>query len=137
MNRSQRIADQLGMPHGTASNRLRKNILFSLVKELEKDTCYKCGDVILSVEEFSIEHVLPWEGRDPELFWDLNNIAFSHVRCNRPHIHNASRKVGPEGTSWCYRCNEFIPRERFHKNPATWDGLNTFCIEHRKEARKK
>jgi hypothetical protein len=32
MNRSERIASQLGMPHGTANNKLRKSVLFEYVR---------------------------------------------------------------------------------------------------------
>jgi len=75
----------LGMPFGTACNRLRKNILFSLLVRLQENVCFKCGELILSVNDLSIEHKQPWEGRDSNLFWDLNNIAYSHLGCNLPH----------------------------------------------------
>ena len=76
--------EQLGMPFGTATNRMRKRILFSLVQAMELADCYRCGDKIESVEEFSIEHKTPWlDSEDPvELFFDLDNIAFSHLSCN-------------------------------------------------------
>lgn len=73
---------QLGMSHGTASNRLKKQILFSLVQETKKDICFQCGEKIKSVKEFSIEHKVPWLDKDTDLFWDLDNIAFSHLSCN-------------------------------------------------------
>jgi hypothetical protein len=92
MSRSQRLAQQLGMPYGTACNRLRKNILFSLLKKLKENTCFKCGQVIQSVDDLSIEHKLPWEGRDADLFWDIENISFSHVGCNRPHNPPSHKK---------------------------------------------
>lgn len=85
MNKGNRVkAEALGMSHGTAANRLRKMILFSLVCRLELNTCYQCGSEILSVDDLSIEHKEPWlRADDPvESFFDLDNIAFSHLSCN-------------------------------------------------------
>lgn len=70
------------MPYGTACQRLRKLILFSLVKETGRDECLRCGDRILTAEELSIEHRDPWLHVDTALFWDINNISFSHRGCN-------------------------------------------------------
>lgn len=82
MNRKKNI--QLGMPYGTACNKLRKSLLFSLIKELNKNVCYQCGKIIESEDELSIEHKIPFlDSEDPKkLFFDLNNIAFSHLKCN-------------------------------------------------------
>ena len=35
---------QLGMNHSTASNRLVKDILYSLIVETGKDICYQCNE---------------------------------------------------------------------------------------------
>ena len=74
----------LGVAHGTAANRLRKNILFSLVCRLALNECYQCGEEIISVDDLSIEHKEPWlQADDPvKSFFDLDNIAFSHLSCN-------------------------------------------------------
>ena len=82
---SQTKAAQLDQPFGTASQKLRKMIMFDLVKQLGKDICYRCGKKIESIEEFSIEHKEPWlHSNDPKkLFFSLDNIAFSHCKCNR------------------------------------------------------
>jgi 5-methylcytosine-specific restriction endonuclease McrA len=85
MNRSQKLAQELGMPFGTACNRFRKNILFHLLKKINENICFKCGNIIENVSDLSIEHKQPWESRDVALFWDIENIAFSHMKCNRPH----------------------------------------------------
>jgi|ERR1035437_6971392 hypothetical protein len=72
------------MPIGTATHRLRKNLLFRLVKQLGMDGCYQCGRPIETVEDLSIEHKKPWQSApDPvDVFFDLDNIAFSHISCN-------------------------------------------------------
>ena len=74
----------LGMPHGTAQNKLRKMLLWQLVVETGNDTCFRCGRPIDSIDDLSIEHKEAWQGAsDPkEAFFDLENIAFSHLRCN-------------------------------------------------------
>ncbi len=84
---------QLGMPQGTAGNRLRKNILFYLLQETDRDQCYQCEKRIETVEELSIEHKVPWlDSQDPVgLFFDLTNIAFSHLSCNS----SKGRYAGP------------------------------------------
>ena len=76
--------DQLGMPQGTASAILRKSILFSLLQQLELNTCFQCGFIIGSVDDLSIEHKVPWlDSENPkELYFSLDNIAFSHLKCN-------------------------------------------------------
>jgi hypothetical protein len=76
--------EQLGLPFGTANSRLRKMIMFRLVQELGRDKCFQCGEIITDIDHFSIEHKTPWmDSNDPPgLFFDLENIAFSHLSCN-------------------------------------------------------
>jgi 5-methylcytosine-specific restriction endonuclease McrA len=77
-----RKAAQLGMPISTASHRLKKRILFELARELGHDRCFHCQQYITDPEQLSIEHKVGWLYQDVPLFWDLTNIAFSHLRCN-------------------------------------------------------
>ena len=88
-------SEQLKMPYGTASQRLRKNIMFDLVKKCGLDICYQCGKKIENIDDLSIEHKTPWlHSDDPEgLFYDMNNIAFSHLKCNTDNKRHATRKV--------------------------------------------
>jgi hypothetical protein len=81
---------QLGCKLGTATHRLRKLVLFDLVVKLDLHVCYRCGKMIEGVEELSLDHKTPWlDSKNPKkLFFDLDNIGFSHVRCNT----NARRK---------------------------------------------
>lgn len=83
-NSTRKKSEQLGMPFGTAGGKLRKSILFSLLKESGKNVCYQCGNPIESEDELSIEHKIPWLDSDnpKELFFSLDNIAFSHLKCN-------------------------------------------------------
>jgi hypothetical protein len=123
----------LGMPHGTASSRLRKMILFHLLQRHDENVCFRCSKKIETADDLSIEHKLPWEGISVELFWSLDNIAFSHRYCNLPHRYAGGqarmRKVGPEGTAWCRRCKAFRPVTDFSRNKARWNGLQAWCDE--------
>lgn len=132
MNESNKRKNEfLGMPHGTANGKLRKNIIFKLVQQTNQDNCFRCGELILTVDELSIEHKLPWEGRSVELFWDLDNIAFSHLKCNKPHrISDGAmklRKVGAENEAWCSGCQEFLPKINFNNVRTRWNGVHAFC----------
>lgn len=75
---------QLGLNLGTAANRLRKMVMFQLAQETNRDTCYRCQTKILTCDDISIEHKIPWlDSENPAaMFFDLKNIAFSHLHCN-------------------------------------------------------
>lgn len=111
-NSNKKKYEQLGMPAGTAMARLKKNILFSLVQECGKDTCYRCGKKIEDVVNFSIEHKKPWQNSDTpkELFYDLNNIAFSHMNCNYGAASknvDELREISREAFRQCKRHSKF------------------------------
>lgn len=74
---------QLGMNPSTASGRLVKDILYSLVMQTGQNNCFQCG-FPMSRETFSVEHKEPWlDSYDPVgLYFDLENISFSHHSCN-------------------------------------------------------
>lgn len=96
-------AEQLGMPYGTASNRLRKLILFKLLQECGKDTCYRCGKKIENPNELSIEHKINWLDSDNpvEIFFDLENIAFSHLSCNSRAATRNKELLGEQQRKLC------------------------------------
>lgn len=139
---NRRNAEKLGMPVGTAMNRLRKMVLFSLIQRVGEDTCYRCGKKIETVDDLTVEHKIGWSGKDTEVFWDLENIAFSHMLCNSLGAdHHAgarerglataakTRKTGPAGTSWCSTCQQFLPESEFPRNRSGRNGLNRSCRE--------
>lgn len=117
-------SEQLGMPFGTAANRLRQRILFRLVQEAGRDRCFVCEEVIEAATDLSIEHKKPWLHRDPDLFWDLDNVAFSHRVCNKPSVyHKNNRKGCPNGTAWCSDCKECLSLESFSLRTPGYDGV--------------
>lgn len=88
VNSTARKSQQLGMPWGTAVNRLRKTIIFHLLQQLGDNKCYRCGEWILDESEMSVEHKEPWLDVSPDLFWNMDNVTFSHRTCNRPNRPN-------------------------------------------------
>lgn len=89
---------QLGMNPSTASHRLVKDLLWKFIKETGRCNCYRCG-LPMERENYSIEHIIPWiDSDDPiDLFFDMENISFSHLKCNR----DAVRRPGPKMESVC------------------------------------
>lgn len=119
----------LGMPLGTANNRLKKSIIFNLLQKLNALSCFRCSKEILTADDMTTDHKIEWEGVSSELFFDVNNIAFSHVKCNRPKTKGSIklRKIGPTGTSWCTSCKQFLDNINFNKDSSHWNGLNATC----------
>lgn len=124
---NKRKAELLGMPFGTASNRLRKRILYSFAEELGRLNCYRCGEKIEKIEEFSIEHKESWAfSKDPiESFFNLENISFSHIRCNigaakknKKYASVKERKHVQWGRYYAKKKEQVLSRkkDRYHKN---------------------
>jgi len=104
-NNNEKKYKVLGMPHGTAQNKLRKMVLFHLLKKHNENFCFQCGAEIEAVEELSIEHKKPWVNESADLFWDMENIAFSHLKCNtRGPLDQSTWKHGSESTYQHYKC---------------------------------
>ena len=124
------------MKYGTAANRLRKSLLFKYVKLADHHICYRCGKEMESADEISIDHKKMWLYEDPALFWDLDNIAFSHMRCNkqdRPYTKArgnngtiSQRKVRSDKL-WCNKCKKFLEKKYFSNNKYTWNGKQKWC----------
>jgi hypothetical protein len=121
--------EQLGMPIGTAQNRLVKLLILHMARALHKDNCFRCGKRIESVHELSIDHKKPWLDVSVTLYWDMDNVVFSHRSCNS----KASRKTwsrvlkAPEGKAWCRGHQKYLPKSKFHKNKTTLAGVQGHC----------
>jgi hypothetical protein len=91
--------EQLGMNHATATHILRANIMFDLIQRLKLDVCFRCGELIHSPRDLSFDHKHDWlNSTDPKgLFFDLQNVAFSHKRCNKPRHKMLSKVIGQSG----------------------------------------
>lgn len=105
-NRKNMQKQQLGLDYGTASSRLRKNLLFHLAVKCGMDDCYRCGEKIETPEDMHIDHKEYWFNSDDPAgkFFDLENVAFSHAKCNildgrggfhkNPEIGRNANKLG-------------------------------------------
>lgn len=139
------------MSVGKANNILKKSLLFFLVQKLELDVCYRCGEKIKIVDEFSVEHKINWlDSENPiELFFDLENISFSHDKCNygavrKEYLSQKGKELGknniiicPDEMAPCSTCKEIKPLTEFHKDKIALRGVHSECKECRKKARKK
>ncbi len=123
------------MPFGTACARLKKNVFFDLVKKVSLSRCFRCGKFIETAEELSIDHKVDWMGSDISLFWDIENIAFSHRKCNKPRVERMRKPLGPNGERWCAGCKNYLPYESFSKDSTRWNGVNWRCKNCQKKAR--
>lgn len=81
---SRKNSELLGMPFGTAAHRLRKSLMFAMAKRLSMDICHRCEKQIQDEADLTIEHKDAWRRADDPVaaFFDLENVAFSHMRCN-------------------------------------------------------
>jgi hypothetical protein len=93
-NSNQLKATLLGMPFGTATARMRKALLFDMAKRLNMLNCFQCGREIYDISEFSIEHKEPWQRavNPSEAFFSVDNLAFSHHRCNVSAAKNPNKR---------------------------------------------
>ncbi len=110
-NSYKKKSEFLGMSLGTANYRLHRKLLFHLVCKLGENKCYRCSEKIESIESFSIEHKESWLDVDSSLYWDMENIAFSHFGCNSRHTSRL--KTPPDGHAWCTDCKSFLPKDEF------------------------
>lgn len=108
---------QLKTSFGAASNKLRKAIMFHLVQKYRINICHRCGEKIQSEDSLSIEHKIPWlDSTDPVgLFFEMENIAFSHLSCNVSHARK-SRIIRPCPSAAAYargcRCKDCVEANR-------------------------
>ena len=107
--------------------RLRKQIMFRLMQKCGEDICYQCGEKIESIDTLSIEHKIPWlDSEDPAgLFFDLDNLAFSHMSCN----FGAARKMKPQ-----IHCPSDAAYSRGCRCQSCYDAHNEAC---RRRAKKR
>lgn len=137
LHMSESKSEQLGMSFSTAAHRLRKMVMFNLAIKLNENICFKCNNEIADINEFTIEHKIAWQGKSNELFWDLDNIAFSHSKCNRPEIFYGRKSKRRKDDLWlCIECEEYLPEDRFSFNKGTPRSWCKICRVKRKNEGK-
>lgn len=120
----------LEMSLGKARNIMIKSLLFDLAGKCGLNNCYRCGGEIKNVDDFHIDHKESWinHPNGKKLYFDVNNLAFSHGWCNVAEGGKTQRKIGPEGTSWCHSCETFLPERAFNNRKNRWNGLDYECV---------
>ena len=124
MTGQQRKSEQLGMHYSTAQGRLKKMLLFMFIKKLKLDLCFRCSKPIVTSRDLSIDHKKDWLDKDIRRFWDLDNIAFSHISCNS----SASRYAGKK---YEHRIGDRTD-EKDHYPSRTWYDRGCRCQDCRK-----
>jgi DNA-binding Lrp family transcriptional regulator len=125
-----RKSKQLGINYSTACNRLRKLVLFSILKKYDLNICYRCNNEILSAKDLTFDHKVDWLNNSTDLFWDIDNVAFSHRKCNIPA--NSMKiielaKSAPNDSKYCPQCQQFKKFKEFNSNKSTKSGLADYC----------
>ena len=103
-NDSDKRAEILGMPFGTACGKLRKRVMFHLLLKHGENVCFKCGGLINGPDELTMDHKKAWQSAGASAFWDMDNIAFSHARCNL-RVGWLRREI-TDGKLWCSACRK-------------------------------
>jgi hypothetical protein len=114
---------QLGMSHGKATGKLRRAILFNYATKCNENICFRCNKIIDNIDNFSVDHKIAWlDSEDPVgLFFDLDNVAFSHIDCNarnhrvvkRPRNHGQSLYKDGCRCEICYESQVVHNRRRY------------------------
>jgi len=128
---------QLGLNHSTANYHLQRMILMHLVKKTGMDTCFRCNKKINNYKDISIEHKKPWIDTDIGLYWDLQNIAFSHKSCNYS-CGRRNKIINPPGEEWCYKCKNSKKISEFPPSVLKRRRICKKCFNtYRKDLRKR
>lgn len=125
----------LGMSSGKASGILKKMLIFDFA-EKAGHKCYRCGGE-LTLATISIEHKIPYLNSDKpkDLFFDLDNIAFSHLKCNSSAI--TTKIILPiEGKIKCKGCDKDKDKDQFIKSKKS-EGYKGKCKTCRNEKRRQ
>jgi len=139
MGESNKKGEQLGMNFSTACHRLRMRLLFKYIVKAGDNICFRCGEEIERAEDMSMDHKIAWMNNglnSADLFWNLDNIAFSHKRCNRKDYYLYT-KATPKGTKWCPSCKSTRILDEFTKDKSRSDGLEWCCRGCRSIRRKE
>lgn len=115
---------------------------------IENGPCTKCG----SSEQLELDHVDPSK-KVSHAIWSwakarrLAELEKCQALCHTCHaaktteffkeidVWKSTRKTGPDGTSWCAGCKDFLDRDKFSPKFINRNGLNSYCKRCRKKAR--
>lgn len=107
----------LGVSLSTAVTKLTRDIIWMFLERVGETRCYVCGKE-MSRDTFSIEHKTPWMNSEDPVgnFWNLENISFSHRKCNIPNYVPKKEVVHGTSTGYShYKCKCELCKEAFSK----------------------
>lgn len=133
-NSFQKKASQLGMNPSTASGRLIKDLLWNFVETTGNNKCHICGKV-MTRDTFSVEHIVPWLDSDNpvDTFFDVDNVAYSHLKCNigsarkASEMPNASVRSGINTSRGRFNAEDIIHIRRNYKSRCSINGNKAYC----------
>tara|TARA_R110002020_G_scaffold197537_1_gene398657 strand:- start:21 stop:338 length:318 start_codon:yes stop_codon:yes gene_type:complete len=79
-------------------------LFFRLVRQLGLDDCHRCDEKIENYKQLSIDHIETWLNKSNDLFWDTDNIAYSHLSCNSAKSAAAPESSHPSYISYSTGC---------------------------------
>jgi hypothetical protein len=99
----------------TANRILKRSILLSAAGHIGMNKCFKCKEP-LTVDDFTIAHIKPWRrcydrDGDANLFWDIDNIALEHAKCNCVDAEHWSKRVLIKHWPTEHECNKNVKDE--------------------------
>jgi len=107
--RTKKMEQLLGEKLSIAKSRLNKLLMYELAKKCNMDICFRCGERIVNIEDFTIDHKESWLLSDDavKLFYDMDNIAFSHAKCNyeagtKNYVSNCKNSIKEEFELYTY-----------------------------------
>jgi hypothetical protein len=117
---------------GKASALLLRQTVWLLLVATDQGRCFRCGGE-MSLADYSLDHAEPWRGQDAALFWDPNNIHWSHKLCNTKAARtvtpsqDARRRIVRNGLLRCSFCKKDLPVSQFWKSSKVNCGYNSLC----------
>ena len=79
-------------------------LFFRLVQEVGLDYCHRCDEKIENYKQLSVDHIETWLHKSNDLFWDIDNIAYSHLSCNSAKSASSTENPHPSYVSYSTGC---------------------------------
>ena len=127
--KSKQYAESIGYNQiAHASRVLMKDLVYHFYKKHGGGKCYRCGKK-LKRDDFTIDHIEPWRNKvnAKELFFNINNISFSHISCNTLAKEPKPLKHGLDKTyrkgcrcNLCKKAHALYRKERRNKKQTIW-----------------
>lgn len=93
--------------------------------------CYDCLHIWNAGERrHEYDHYLGYSAENHLEVQSVCTTCHGSRERNRGIYGGAHKKIGPEGTSWCSGCKEFLPIDQFSKDISHWNGLDLRCKYH-------